>query len=228
MITVIIPTRDQEMPLAMALAALVPAATEGVIREVLIVDEGSGDGTAIVADAAGCGFLSADGDRAGALRHAADEARAEWLLFLAPTAVLETGWQDEVLAFIDSAIIAGEGRSRAACFALGRMEPGWRGRLKEWAAALRSRLLAAPYEEQGLLVPKSLYRTVGGHREMPAMADVDLARRIGGARLTVLRSRAVVRGESARSGLFRSMRNAACLALFVLRLPPGFIGRLAA
>jgi hypothetical protein len=60
------------------------------------------------------------------------------------------------------------------------------------------------------------------------MADVDLARRIGGARLTVLRSRAVVRGESARSGLFRSMRNAACLALFVLRLPPGFIGRLAA
>ena len=40
MITAIIETRDDEVPLPHALAALVPAATEGVVREVIIIDHG--------------------------------------------------------------------------------------------------------------------------------------------------------------------------------------------
>jgi glycosyltransferase involved in cell wall biosynthesis len=225
MISVILQTRDDEMGLALALSALVAAATEGVVREAIVVDRGSRDGTLLVADEAGCRiFPDEDGD---GLRRAADLARSDWLLFLSPSAALEAGWQSEVLAFIDRAIMAGDGRERAAAFRLGRVDAGFGARLAEWAAASRSRLLAAPYAEQGLLISRSLYRTVGGHRPLPAMADVDLARRIGRRRLRMLRSRAFVRLPPERAGFQRTVRNAACLALFLLRLPPSLIGRLA-
>jgi len=44
----------------------------------------------------------------------------------------------------------------------------------------------------------------------------------------MLRSRAFVRDQAHRPSVSRAMRNAACLALFLLRLPPRVIGRLAA
>ena len=43
MISVIIPTLNSEIVLAHTLAALVPAAAEGVVREVIVVDGGSSD-----------------------------------------------------------------------------------------------------------------------------------------------------------------------------------------
>jgi hypothetical protein len=226
MITAILSTGDDEMGLAMALSALVPAATEGIVREAIVADAGAGEGTLLIADEAGCEVVR-DDDGEG-LKRAAAGARGDWLLFLTPAAVLEPGWQNEVLAFIDRAVMAGEGRRRAAAFRLGRVESGVAARSAELVAMLRSRLLAAPYAHQGLLIPRSLYQSLGGHRPLPAMADVDLARRIGRRRLWMLRSRAFVRRPAERTGLARSMRNAACLALFVLRLPPRLIGRLAA
>ena len=58
MISVIFATKDDEAGLAWSLAALVPAATEGIVRDVTVVDDGSRDGTLVVADAAGCSILS--------------------------------------------------------------------------------------------------------------------------------------------------------------------------
>lgn len=227
MISAILVTRDNEIDLAFALAPLVSAAVEGVLREVIVVDGGSRDATLAVADAAGCKISRGAGREA--LIEAAGDAKSDWLLFLSPLSVLDPGWHGEVMSFIDRAILSGKGRQAAAAFRLGRPEPGFRARFAEWTAAFRSRVVAAPYEEQGLLIPRSLYRAIGGHRALPAMADVDLARRIGRRRLTLLRSRATVRGVADGSGGFaRGLRNAACLALFVLRLPPGLIGRLAA
>jgi glycosyltransferase involved in cell wall biosynthesis len=229
MISVIIATWDDETRLAMSLAALVPAAMEGLVREVIVVDRGSRDGTAVVADAAGCRFLEAPDLGTDARRLAAGEARADWLLFLPPGAVLETGWQSEAMGFLDAVIEAGTGRRAAACFRLGRMEPGLRARLGEVLASFRTWAFAAPHEEQGLLVSAALYRSVGGHRDIPAFADIDLARRIGRRRLSLLRARTLVRTQKeSEPPLSARFRNAACLALLVLRFPPSLIGRLAA
>lgn len=226
MITAILATRDDEMGLALALSALVPAATEGIVRDAIVVDGGSSDGTLDVADEAGCEVIR--DDDGGGLRRAVARARGDWLLFLTPAAVLEAGWQSEVLAFIDRAAMAGEARRRAAAFRLGRVESGFAARSAELASMFRSRLLAAPYAHQGLLISRAFYDALGGHQPLRAMADVDLARRIGRRRLWMLRSRAFVRDQGHRPGIRRAMRNAACLALFVLRLPPRLIGRLAA
>lgn len=228
MISVIILTQDDEIPLAHALSALVPAAIEGVVREVIVVDRGSRDGTLTVADAAGCAMIKArdvDGDERAA---ASDTARSDWLLFLAPSSILTHGWHSEALTFIDRAILAGKGRSRAATFRYASAETGWRARFAEWSAWLRTAVLAAPREEQGLLISRSFYRSIGGHRPLAAMTDIDLARRIGRGRLTPLRSQALVSGAADRPGGFlRSLRHAICLALLALRVSPRLVAPLA-
>jgi glycosyltransferase involved in cell wall biosynthesis len=194
MISVILSTRDDEMALAHALAALVPAAADGMVREVIVVDGGSKDDTIAVADAAGCRIVTGGGEKGADLAKGAALARSDWLLFLSPDVMLEPGWQREARDFIDRLTISGSGASRAAAFRLAHAGFGWRARATEVVAALRSRLFASPLPEQGLLVPASLYRAVGGHRAGARLAERDLGRRIGRGRLSFLRARAVSRG----------------------------------
>jgi glycosyltransferase involved in cell wall biosynthesis len=226
MISVIIATHDDEEDLAHALAALAPAAMDGIVRDVIVVDAGSRDGTLDVADEAGCAVVRGSG--AAALMQAAEAARGDWLLFLSPSSVLEAGWQGEALGFMDRAAMAGAAQASAAAFRLRRPDAGLGARFTEAAAHFRTGFLSAPHSEQGLLLSRGFYRALGGHRDIAAMADVDIARRIGRRRLRLLRAHAMVRLDEDRPrGVGRALRNAACVTLFVLRLPPRLIGRLA-
>lgn len=87
MITVLMECKDQEGALAVSLATLVPGAVEGLVAEVVILDRGSRDGSALVADAAGCKFLS-DPDIRDVLR----AARGDWVLMMEPGARPLLGW----------------------------------------------------------------------------------------------------------------------------------------
>lgn len=93
MLTVLIETFNDEEGLALTLASLVGGAIEGVVREVIVCDRSSADGTQMVADHAGCVWLASGGVAAGM-----DRAKGEWLLFLEPGARLAEGWTDEVVA----------------------------------------------------------------------------------------------------------------------------------
>jgi hypothetical protein len=79
-----------------------------------------------------------------------------------------------------------------------------------------------------LLIPKRLYEALGGYRPLALMEDVDLVRRLGSRRLSLLRSRAVTSAERfKRDGYWqRSTRNLLCLALYLLRVPVSTIHRL--
>lgn len=123
MITAIIESENQEVSLAHALAALVPAATEGLIRDVIVIDRGSHDGTRRVADAAGCTIV--DGAEAGdARRRAVEQARGDWLLFTPASHILRPEWQADAMAFIDRALTAGQAQKRSAVFRGGRLPSG--------------------------------------------------------------------------------------------------------
>src|SRR6202030_4096776 len=100
MLSVIIPTEGIEQPTVATLAALVPGAAAGIIREVLLVDRGDNGVIERVADVAGCRFLRFDGTRAAALAAGARQARSPWLMFLHAGAVLDPGWIDEAVQFI--------------------------------------------------------------------------------------------------------------------------------
>ncbi len=60
------------------------------------------------------------------------------------------------------------------------------------------------------------------------MEDVDIVRRIGRRRMTVLRTRAVTSAVRYRQGGYvrRSVRNLSCLTLYFLRVPTRIIARL--
>jgi glycosyltransferase involved in cell wall biosynthesis len=171
MLTVLIATHDSERPLVATLAALVPGATAGLIREVIVTDGGSRDDTEQVADIAGCRFLSSDQPLGARLRAAAATARGEWLMFLDPGVAPEPGWIDETAAFI------GKADAKAAVFIphAGMM------------SGLRRVLNVIPQPEQGLIIVKSFYDELGGHRAEAADTHADLLRRIG-RRLVTLRT----------------------------------------
>jgi glycosyltransferase involved in cell wall biosynthesis len=173
MLSVIIATNDSERALVATLAALVPGAAAGVVREVIVADGGSHDATEQVADIAGCRFLSSDQPLGARLKAAAAIARGEWLMFLRPGMVPGPSWIDETIAFGQRPFH----RVQAAVFA---SEHGI------FAAFRRGIFLPAP--DQGLTLRKSFYDELGGHRADAADPETDLLRRIGRSRLITLRT----------------------------------------
>ncbi|HZN28024.1 MAG TPA: glycosyltransferase [Xanthobacteraceae bacterium] len=190
MLSVVIATQESERELLRTLAALVPGASAGLVREVLIADAGSRDGTAGVADAAGCELMVSAGMRGARLKAAAEKARAPWLLFLQPGIVPDLTWVDETRRFMAEAELHDRDGRRAAVFrpGLGTSRPLW----VEALSLLRRALGTRSNADQGLLIGKNLYQEVGGHRVDAAEPERDLARRLGRGRIATLRSGAVV------------------------------------
>ena len=118
MLSVIIPTEGVEQPAVATLAALVPGAAAGIIREVLLVDRSDTGVIERVADVAGCRFLRFEGTRSAALAEGARQARSPWLMFLRAGAVLDPGWIEETTLFIQG--VALSGRPRAGIFRYAR------------------------------------------------------------------------------------------------------------
>ncbi|HKY17790.1 MAG TPA: glycosyltransferase [Rhizomicrobium sp.] len=212
MISVVIPTLNAERLLPRCFDSLIPAAVRGVVREVIVSDCGSADGTLAIADAAGAHIVHARKGRGSQLAEGAAMAKSDWLLFLHPQTALEPGWELEAESFIDQALME---RPRAAVFRFALEDFGGEARRAEAKASLRTSLFALPYGDQGLLIPKRLYQKVGGYRALTDMEDADMVRRIGRRRLVSLRSRAVNAARPPKSAL----RGLVLTLLHTLRVP---------
>ena len=189
MLSVVIATKDSERTLLPTLAALVAGAAAGVVREVIIADPGSRDQTAQVADIAGCRIIVSSDPLAARLKAAAASARAPWLMFLRPGVVLDVTWTAEAARFIEQAEQLGRADARAAVF---RPAPaGQRAVFMEALALMRLSLGGRPRPEQGLMIARSLYDSLEGHRIGAPDPENDLIRRIGHRRIIMLRSTAV-------------------------------------
>lgn len=227
MLTVVIPTLNAEKVLAGTLAALVPAVLSGLVRDVVIVDGGSSDGTETLAHAAGAMFVRAERGRGAQLAHGARHARGDWLMFLHADTVLESGWEQEVSGLI-ARIESGERTETAAAFRFALDDTGFLPRLLERMVDLRCFLFRLPYGDQGLIVSRRLYQQAGGYQPVRLMEDVGLVRRLGRRRIVMLRSRAVTNAARYRREgyIVRAARNVACLSLYYLRVPERYIVRL--
>jgi glycosyltransferase involved in cell wall biosynthesis len=186
-ITVIIPTLDNERALVPTLAALVSGSAAGLVREVILADGGSRDETERVAEIAGCHFLKGPHDAGARLRAAAHQARSPWLLFLDPAALLPEGWMRETRGFIETMERGGLAERRAATFRLDYAGFGMKPRLAAAAAAARH-LIGRPRPEQGLLIARRFYDRLGGHRDGKRAAERFFAQ-IGRRKLVTLRTR---------------------------------------
>ena len=228
MISVVIPTLDAEQRLGPTLAALVPAAVAGLVRQVIVADGGSRDRTLLVADDAGAEIVRcAAAGRGVQLAAGARAARFAWLLFLHADTELQPGWERDAVTFMDR-VDAGQRPPSAATFRFRLDDAGARPRILEALVAMRCAVLRLPYGDQGLLIPRHLYDAIGGYRTLALMEDVDIVRRLGRRRIAVLRAEAVTSAARyQRDGYaLRALRNGLCLALYLAHAPPRIIRRI--
>ena len=188
MLSVIIPTDGVEQPAVATLAALVPGAAAGVVREVLLVDRAGSGVIERVADVAGCRFLPFEGSHAAALAAGARQARSPWLMFLHAGAVLDAGWIDETAQFIQG--VSTSGRPRAGIFRYARSPYADRGIGDVFKFVVRA--LTGPSADQGLLIAREHYDRLGGYAPNARGSEARLLRRLGRSARTQLRSRIMV------------------------------------
>lgn len=142
MITVVIPTHDSARLIGPCLSSLVTAAVDGLVREVVLADGGSTDGTLDIAEDCGARVVTDGADVGARLAAACDRPRGDWLMLLEPDAILPEGWR----LVIEKQINAGWDK------AVSLPRPGL-----PWFR----RPFAAP---QGLLLSARGYETSGGFR----------------------------------------------------------------
>ena len=188
MLSVIIPTEGIEQPAVATLAALVPGAAAGVVREVFLIDRASNGVIERVADVAGCRFLPVEGSRAAALAAGARQARSPWLMFLHAGAVLDAGWIEETAQFIQR--VSASGRPRAGIFRYARSPYADTG-LRDGLTYL-ARMITGPQADQGLLIARDHYERLGGYAPNARRSEARLLRQLGRSSRTMLRSRIIV------------------------------------
>ncbi len=215
-LSVVIPAWRAAAALPATLAAL-----GGAPAEVVVADAGSPDGTAEVARGLGARVVQAEKGRGPQIAAGVAAARGPWLLLLHADTRLAPGWPAAARA-----AMADPGRAGFFRFALD--DAGPEARRLERLVAWRCRVLALPYGDQGLLLHRALLEAAGGVRPLPLMEDVDLARRLGRARLVGLDAAAVTSAERWRreGWLARSARNLLCLGLWFAGVPPRMLVRI--
>ena len=191
MISVIIPTLDSEATLAQCLAALVPAAIDGFVREVLIADGGSADRTLRIVDIAGADLIAAAPGRAERLIAGAQAARSRWLLFLPAEAVLTPGWEREAMGHIARYGDGFGAPAAAGVFGFALDEMGVGARTFEAGMRVVTAALGFGSGGGGMLISRQHFQSAGGFDRQAALPEIDLVRRIGRRRLVPFKARLV-------------------------------------
>ncbi len=167
-ISVIIPVLNEAKVIGAALRQ-VPR-TNGV--EVIVVDGGSRDSTANIAEANGVRLIHTAAGRARQMNVGAAIARGEILLFLHADTQLAPDFARLVCETLSRpGVVAGAFRLRID-------SPRRSLRVIEALANFRSRRLQAPYGDQVLFLRRDCFRAAGGFPEMPIMEDFEFVRRI--------------------------------------------------
>ena len=218
-LTAVLPTLNVAEKLGPVLAAL-----RGQVAGVVIADGGSTDATAAMAAAAGARLVAAARGRGSQLAAGTAAVTTPWILVLHADTQPGPAWRDAAEAFMANPASA----RRAAYFRFALDDAAPQARRLERAVGWRCRTLGLPYGDQGLLISRDFLDELGGYRPIPIMEDVDLARRIGRARLVALDVPFVTSAARWRAEGWwrRSMRNVACLALWFAGVPPSHIARL--
>lgn len=217
-LSVVIPTLNAAATLSATLASLRGA------DEVIVSDGGSSDGTRDIARRLGARVVNSLSGRGRQLATGAEETTGDWLLFLHADTTLEPNWRGAVERYIANSA----NQSRAAAFRFALDDASAQARRLERMVAWRAKALALPYGDQGLLIGRDFYLSLGGFRALPLMEDVDLVRRIGRRRLVILPISARTSAARWRSQGWtaRSLRNVTCLSLYFLGVPPRLLYRL--
>ena len=223
LLSIVIPTRESAGALPATLAALDEGRRAGLVGEIIVADGDSRDATAAIARQHGARIVAAPPGRGPQLAAGAAAAQGDWLLFLHADSRPVAGWSGALARFAADP----KHRERAAAFRLTLDDADPRARRIERLANWRARTLGLPYGDQGLFIARAFYERLGGFRPLPLMEDVELVRRIGRRRLTLLESAVITSaGRYRRDGWWaRPLRNLLLLSAYFLGVPPRLLRR---
>jgi rSAM/selenodomain-associated transferase 2 len=222
-IAVVIPALNEALFLPALLADL-QRLRHAIPLDVVVADGGSGDGTPGVAAAHGARVVVGPAGRARQLNAGAAVARGEWLLFLHADSRLPAAARRALLgAVVDEPGLA------AAVFRFAiDLPPPWKPFL-ELGQRLRQRLYGLPYGDQGLLIRRDLFLSLGGYPDIPIMEDVAIIRSAKRRKveLRTLPAALVTSGRRYRArGVLRTwIGNVVLIALYALGVPPRRLAR---
>jgi glycosyltransferase involved in cell wall biosynthesis len=165
MITSIIPALNDAERLTATLAALAPAAMDGFVRQVIVVDGGSNDETRAVAEEAGADVV------ATGFAAAIATVRQPWVLILAAGGRPQIGWERAAQAHMR------DYSDKAGWFDLALASPGIGARVREGLARFEGGALGRFRLETGPLIKGQRLRELGPIKDYP-----DVIRRLRGAR----------------------------------------------
>ncbi len=169
-ISVIIPVLNDAEALDLALSSTQDCT--GV--EWIVVDGGSSDSSAEVAQSRGVKVVHSPPGRARQMNRGAEVAEGTFLVFLHADTRLPEGFDHHVRRILTQSGVA------AGAFQLQIDAPSARLRLIERAANWRSRYLQMPYGDQAIFLRAELFREMGGFPDLPIMEDFQLIRRLRG------------------------------------------------
>jgi rSAM/selenodomain-associated transferase 2 len=222
-LAVVIPALDASAALPVCFGALYEARQRFHLRTA-VADGGSSDDTREVARALGARVVTVRPGRGGQLAAGAGVTESDWLLFLHADTVLAPGWSAAAADFVADPA----NQERAAVFRFALDDESDAARRLERIVAWRCRALGLPYGDQGLLIARAFYESIGGFRPLALMEDVDIVRRIGKKRIVILDSPAITSAARYRTDGYtrRMIRNFTCLGLYALGVPPKTIARI--
>ena len=167
-LSLVIPSLNEAGHIAGTLSSL--AHRPGV--EIIVVDGGSSDATAAVAQAGGVRVLRARPPRSVQMNAGAAAASGDILLFLHADTRLPAAFEEQVRQAL------ARPRAAAGAFRLkideGRISLG----IIELVANWRSRFLQMPYGDQALFMPRDLFWELGAFPPIPIMEDFEMVRRL--------------------------------------------------
>ena len=167
-ISVIIPVANEAAALPDCLARI-----ERISSEIIVVDAGSDDESAAIAQAAGCTVLPAlQRHRARQMNLGAAQARGRILLFLHADTWLPPDARTKITTAIDRQRALGGGfdrryRSRSLILALTSRLAGLRTRLCGWHLG-----------DQAIFVRRDVFERLHGYRDISIFEDLDFSHRL--------------------------------------------------
>lgn len=141
--------------------------------EVIVVDGGSSDDSAAIAECFGCVVVGSPRGRAGQMNAGAALAKGDAMLFLHA----DTRLPDGAPGLVAGALADGR-------FEWGRFDVRIEGvgrtlRLVAWMMNGRSRLTGIATGDQAMFVTRRAFTEVGGFPDQPLMEDIELSKRLG-------------------------------------------------
>ncbi len=168
-LSIIVPALNEAAGIVSMLSALAPLRARGA--EVIVVDGGSQDGTAELADSQADRVVAALRGRARQMNAGAALARAPVLLFLHADTRLPEGADRS----IQTAVAGGASWGRFDVRIDGRARML---RVVAFMMNLRSRLSGIATGDQAIFVTRLAFQRAGGFPDQPLMEDIELSRRL--------------------------------------------------